>query len=69
MTRKVYYCTDCRRPLSMGSNGAKRCRSCYQKDLIVSRAGRSAPVDLAPFGLIRIPEGVSVYYVRKGDAI
>ncbi len=63
-------CRDCGRPVSAWRS--TRCRACYAA---ANAAGlfavkpKSPPVQtIEPFGEIRVPEGVSVTYVRRGAA-
>lgn len=62
-------CIECGKHMARASVDSIRCRRCYLKHPWRFKASPRAPQAIVePFGLIAIPEGVTVTYVRKGAA-
>lgn len=63
-----HVCCDCGRSLTLSGRAATRCRRCYDANLIAERR-RPVKFDVfqAAHGPVHVPEGHSVYLVRKGE--
>lgn len=69
---KVGACVDCGSPTS--GYHTSRCKACYSVHcglvaLAAKNPRRTLAVFHAPHGPIRVPEGHSVYWVRKGEQL
>lgn len=60
-------CIDCGAPFAY-RKAVSRCRRCWEIDMKAQRVAKTPrSIFHAPHGPIRVPEGHSVYWVRKGE--
>lgn len=66
-------CIDCGVLIVLSAKDTLRCRPCFdeevQRQVAERRNPASSTIFHAPHGPIRVPEGHSVYWVRKGEQL
>jgi hypothetical protein len=58
-------CCDCGASVTLSSKDTTRCLKCYRENLKRAKAPPKM-VHVEPFGMMHVPEGNYIYYVRKG---